>query len=741
MNSERLHLIIEGQVQGVGFRPHVYRIAHELALSGFVLNTANGVEIEIQGPNCRKFIEQLQKTLPTLARIDKITQQAIPSLKDSAPFKIMGSENGLSKTMIAPDTCICDACLDELFDPNSRYYHYAFLNCMHCGPRLSITQALPYDRKNTSMRAFPLCAHCHSEYHDAHNRRYHAQPIACEACGPSLSSSIDDIVKTIRAGKIVALKGLGGYQFICDANNNEAILRLRQKKNRPAKPFAIMQANIESVKSIVDLDELSQELLLSPARPIVLIKKQDSSLAESIDFGLAHLGIMLPSTPLHYLLFHALAGKPQGHEWLKQALPYRLIVSSANMNGDPIIIEDEKAYQELSKIADLVVSHNRAIVAGLDDSVIQIIKQKPAFIRRARGFAPQRIKLPFAVPETLALGGQLKNTFCITRGDEAFVSQHNGSLNNKASIEFFHQHLSHWLALLEVKPKRIACDLHPDFYTSQLAHEYELTPISVQHHHAHLVSVATEHHLTRPTLGVALDGYGYGDNSESWGGELFLFDHQHYQRMASLEPLPQVGGDKAAREPWRMGAAVLHLLGKNAEISDRFKMQTQAQDVANLLKSKMPIAKSSSCGRLFDAASALLGINHISSYEGQAALQLESLVQQPETLANGFTIKNGQLSMLPTLNYLLKLDPIRGANLFHGSLIEGLGVWVTTHAKQLKLQDVVLSGGCFLNKILTEGLTGYLTKQGLCVYLAKDLPPNDGGLCLGQAFIAATKKM
>ena len=736
MGCERLQILITGQVQGVGFRPHVFRIARLLDLTGWVQNNASGVLIEIQGASTLGFLTELKASLPPLARIDDIKTHEITIVCHEKIFQIVPSQPGCARTIISPDTCVCSDCLNELFDPNSRYYRYPFLNCTQCGPRFTITRMLPYDRSQTSMSEFPLCPACHADYTDPTNRRYHAQPTACAHCGPQLSLPIAAISKALSDGKIIALKGLGGYQLLCDARNEAAILTLRQRKNRDAKPLALMVANTMSAAHLVTVDSHAERLLKSPARPIVLLKQLDETLSPTIAPGLSHLGIMLPSTPLHYLLFNAMLGIPEGCDWMEDAQPTVFIVTSANLAGHPLIIDDKTADYELSSIADVIVSYNRHIVSRADDSVIRIMNNAPVFIRRARGFVPERIKLPYPIPPTLALGSHLKNTFCITRHDEAFISQHMGSLTNKATIEFFHESLTHWMHFLDVNIERIACDSHPNFYTTQLAYQYNLPVIPVQHHHAHLASVAAEHHILKPALGLALDGYGYGDDGEAWGGELLLLDNTHVQRLGSFLPLPLPSGEIAAREPWRMAASILHRLGMNDEITKRFAERPQASLLAALFRTQMPMPFTSSCGRLFDAASALLGINLMSHYEGHAAMQLESLVTQIDVLPNGWSVDNDHFNMLPTFAHLLNVNPTRGANLFHGTLIAGLTAWISSSAKRLSTDIILLSGGCFLNMVLSEGLYNQLTQRGLKVYLPQRLPPNDGGLSLGQAWIA-----
>lgn len=741
MAIERLQLLVIGIVQGVGFRPQVYRLAQALRLTGWVQNHPEGVLIEIQGVGIHQFTSQLLASLPPMARVDAILPTKIDPAPHESDFQIIHSAQGPANTMISPDLNVCPDCLHELFDPESRYFYYPFLNCMHCGPRFTMTHHLPYDRATTAMAAFALCPACQKDYHSPTNRRYHAQPTACTECGPQLSMPLTKIAQALAAGQIVALKGQGGYQLLCDARNAQAIMTLRQRKARPDKPLAVMVLNTRSANNQVALSAYASQLLESAARPIVLLPKIAATLPAIIAPNLAHLGIMLPSTPIHYLLFHALLNYPAGNQWLTQSTPLALIVTSANINGNPLITDDIIAKQALTGIADQIITYNRCIVTRADDSVMQMINDKPAFIRRARGFAPLCIKLPSAMPSTLALGGYLKNTFCITRDNEAFVSQHIGSLTNKQTIDFLHESLNHWRRFLGVKLERIACDQHPDFYTSSLAHEFELDIISVQHHYAHLAACAAEHQLLEPALGLALDGYGYGENAEAWGGELFLFDCTQSQHLGRLLPLPFVSGDRTAREPWRMAASVLHLLGQTDQIVRRFADQPQASLVANLCASTPFLPVTSSCGRLFDAASALLGINHVATYEGQAARELESLVTELVVLPQGWSMTQNQLSFLPLLAQLLTLDPISGANLFHGTLIAGLTAWVTDLARRLSIAHVVLSGGCFLNRILAEGLMTQLTQQAIKVYLPQQLPPNDGGLSLGQAFIAGTQAL
>ncbi|AMP94032.1 carbamoyltransferase [Legionella pneumophila subsp. pascullei] len=738
---ERVQISIQGLVQGVGFRPCVYKLAKQMELTGFVQNNASGVLIEIQGQYLSQFIPKLRDQLPPLATIHNVEFISLPVISNETAFEILDSQQGKANTAITPDVCICSECLSELFDPQSRYYRYPFLNCTHCGPRFTITRNLPYDRCQTSMSQFRLCQWCQSDYLNPDNRRYHAQPTACGHCGPQLSVSVDEITQRIGEGEIIALKGLGGYQFICDARNEETISKLRLRKNRETKPFALMVANVKSAERIAEVSSQARLVLESRERPIVLLRKKGAFLPDGIAPGLNHLGIMLPSTPLHYLLFNSFLGNPDYCQWLDEYHPMVLVVTSANIGGEPLIIDDKKAEQGLLAIADKIVSHDREIITRADDSVVHMVNEAPRLIRRARGYVPIPLKLPYEIPPTLALGGHLKNTFCITRGNEAFVSQHIGSLNNKATIEYFHESLHHLLKFLAVKPEKIACDWHPDFYTSRLAQEYGLPFYGVQHHHAHLASVAAEYGIQEPVLGLVLDGYGFGSNSESWGGELLLLEKATFKRIGHFFPILQPGGELAAREPWRMAAGILYTLGRGDEIPQRFKEQTQAPYLLQLLEKKIHCPLTTSCGRLFDAVSALLGVESLSRFEGHAAMRLESMVTHPQILNKGWVINDNVFDMRPALRFLANTKEQQlGANLFHGTLIAGLSEWITGICREKGMRMLLLSGGCFLNQVLAEGLVHSLIKSGINPLLPQLLPPNDGGIALGQAWIVGIKE-
>ena len=758
----RLAIRIRGQVQGVGFRPFVYRLAHDLKLGGWVRNDAAGVAIEAQGSAMalRRFLTALRQP-PPLARIDELKITTLPARAGQEDFLIQTSCAGPALAEITPDTAVCAACLAELFDPADRRYRYPFINCTHCGPRYTITRTIPYDRPNTSMAGFPLCPDCAREYHDPADRRFHAQPVACPACGPRLklcdakgnsmvaADAVAATLEQLQDGAIVAIKGLGGFHLACDARDAATVARLRQRKQREAKPFAVMAANLASLAPWIECNAHEQWLLEAPERPIVLLAKRpnaDAGLA-GVAPGLDRLGVMLPYTPLHYLLFYEAAGRPDGSGWLAHAWPLLLVMTSANPGGEPLVIDDEEAFARLAGIADSFLTHDRAIVARCDDSVRFWRPNGAAFVRRARGDVPRRIVLPAAGPPVLACGGWLKNTICLTRDAQAYLSPHIGDLDNAAACHAMEEMVERLLETLRIIPDRVACDRHPDFYSSRFAAafaaERDLPCLTVQHHHAHIAAIAAEHGLNQPVLGLALDGVGLGDDGGHWGGELLWVNGASYRRLGSLRPLPLPGGDRTAREPWRMAAAVLHVLGRGGEISRRFPGPL-AESVRRLLErgDEMRQPLTSSAGRLFDAAAALLGLRRISAYEGQAAMELEALAANfgpAEPLADGYHLTaDGQLDLLPLLTWLTDqaATPPIGAARFHATLALALADWVTQAARREAATDIALGGGCFLNRLLSVQIRDLLEWNGLRVYEASQAPPNDGGLSLGQAWAA-----
>lgn len=741
--TRRIAIRVRGQVQGVGFRPYVFRLAQEFRISGWVANDGEGVSIEAQGIQPERLLHAMQQGLPPLAKIKAIEVKEIALRARERKFAIRRSRHGKPDTLFPADTAVCPQCLAELFTPGSRFYHYPFLNCTHCGPRYTVVRSLPYDRANTTLREFTLCPACAGEYHAPSDRRFHAQPTACPHCGPRLSQSPAEIVRRLLAGEIVAVKGLGGYQLICDAGNAGAVAKLRQRKQRDAKPFAVMALNVQSLVGLVRMGVEEASLLNSPERPIVLLRKEVDpafTLAPEIAPGLDRLGVMLPGTPLHYLLLHAAADQPAGMDWLQQALPVYLVVTSANPGGEPLVIGNEEAHQRLAGIADTIVSYNRDIVSPVDDSVVQLLQHGPQIIRRARGYVPQAVDLGRVVPPILAVGGHLKNTVCVTRGSQAFVSQHIGSLDNPATVEFFENSIERLCEFLKVEPEIVAHDLHPEFISTRYAQGLGLTCVGVQHHHAHLAAVAAEHHIDEPVLGLSLDGYGMGEDGTAWGGELFLLQAGKATRLASLRPMRQPGGERAAREPWRMAAAVLSDLGEQAQIPSRFSTQVQAAQINTLLERNLHCPPTTSCGRLFDAVAALLGVATHNRYEGEAAMRLQSLVTGPSVLAGGWSFTETELDLRPLLHSLLSCDAETGANRFHGTLAAALSEWVIHNATQLDIHKVLLGGGCLQNSYLANGLLRNLQLHNIEGLLNQAVPANDGGLSLGQAWVAALRQ-
>jgi len=757
----RARIRVRGQVQGVGFRPFVYRLARESGLAGWVRNDGEGVEIEVQGTGeaIEEMVRRLGSDAPTLARVDSVERQPRPVERHARGFEIRASAGGPAATGITPDTAVCPDCLAELFDPGNRRYRYPFINCTQCGPRYTLTARLPYDRPHTSMAVFRQCPPCQSEYDHPENRRFHAQPNACPDCGPELTlldasgarladgDPVAETLKRLRRGEIIALKGLGGFHLACDATNAGAVAALRQRKQREEKPFALMVAGVASLGRWVESSAPAQALLRSAERPIVLLRKRADAdrMLEGVAPGLAWLGIMLPYTPLHYLLFHEAAGRPEGLGWLAQPQDLVLVMTSANPGGEPLVTGNGEALGRLHGIADAFLTHNRDILVGCDDSVVRCVEGgMPQFIRRARGWTPRAIKLARSGPSVLAVGGWFKNTVCVTRGDEAYVSQHVGDLDNAPTCVSLENTAAHLMDVLQVAPEVVAHDLHPDFHSTRfacdLARERNLPLVGVQHHHAHVAAVAAEHRLEGPVLGLALDGVGLGADGGIWGGELLLVDGAASTRLGRLRPLALPGGDRAAREPWRMAASALHALGRADEIQRRFP-GPRAFAVRQMLESGVHAPETSSAGRLFDAAAGLLGLREHQAFEGQAPMLLEGLADAhgpADPLQHGFRLmEDGTLDFLPLLGALAEdRDQGRAASVFHSTLTLGLARWVLAFSERDGIRRVVFGGGCFLNRVLAGALGLALAEAGLEVCQASQVPPNDGGLSLGQAWIA-----
>ncbi|MFN7096732.1 MAG: Sua5/YciO/YrdC/YwlC family protein, partial [Gammaproteobacteria bacterium] len=548
-----------------------------------------------------------------------------------------------------------------------------------------------------------------------------------------------EVVDAIKEGKIVAIKSVGGYQLICDAHNENAIIRLRKNKERSHKPFIIMVLNTQSASQYVALTEEAKNSLESQQRPIVILPKIENNLPTQIAPHLNTLGVMLPYTPIHYLIFERLIELKKDLHWLNNANPSALIVTSGNNYGNPIITDDELAEKNLTDIADLIVNYNRDIVSHVDDSVVNLANNKTFFIRRARSYALQAIELPYEIPATIALGGHLKSTICITRNNEAFVSQHIADLTNVDSINVYHKTLNQILKLLNIKPACVAHDTHPNFYTSRIAPQFKLPIFAIQHHHAHLASMAAQTKLTKPALGLALDGFGLGERQESWGGELMHYQKTSYSRLGSLKPVLLPGGEQVVKQPWRMAVSILYELNKKAELHKRFSYYPSLFQLVKLLDEKVYMPMTTSCARLFDAISALLGICEFSTYEGQAAMMLESKVTTPTINEHGWSISDNQLNLLPLIDTILTCNQQDGANVFHGTLAAALIDWVVTNIVKFDTTNVILAGGCFLNRVLLELMINGLKKHNLTPIFPEDAIPSDAGLSLGQAWVAGNR--
>src|SRR5574343_592929 len=745
---------IRGLVQGVGFRPYVWRLANELGLIGWVRNDGSGVIATVGGKNWPIFKKRLPLEAPRLARIDAIEDEAAEVSGEG--FAILASESGEVQTAIGPDAGICPECIADLFNPANRRWRYAFTTCTHCGPRYTVSRRIPYDRAQTSLAAFPLCPSCNDEYTAPADRRFHAETTCCPDCGPRLSlldatgqplagDPIADTLRLLRAGQIVAIKGLGGLHLACDARNAAAVAELRERKQREAKPFAVMGLNAASLATYARIGDGERALLHSVAAPIVLCPKGEAEL-KGIAPGLAWLGVTLPATPLHLLLWHEAAGRPAGTDWLADASDLLLVMTSANPHGEPLVIANDEALERLSDIADAYLLHDRDIVIRCDDSVV---RAGPAFIRRARGYVPVPIPLADDGPTVLALGGYLKNTLCVMKGRQAFLSQHIGGLDNAAAIGFLEETVAHLLDILDVRPDVVAHDLHPDFASThlalRLADGWGVPAIAVPHHAAHLAAIAAEHGVAEPLFGLALDGVGLGPDGGAWGGELLRLDGATCQRLGHLQPLRLPGGDRAAREPWRMAVAALHGAGLVEHIGGWLQAtwpQRDAGPLLTLLDRDLRCPPTTSLGRWFDAAAGLLGVRDTMAFEGQAAMELEGLAARHgplPPLGGGWQLHDGGriLDLTPMLAALLEApDAATGAALFHATLAAGLADWALAALLPAGSRTLAVGGVCAMNAILMAALRERLAEAGVSLLEARQAPPNDGGLALGQGWLA-----
>ncbi|WP_457597181.1 carbamoyltransferase HypF [Hydrogenimonas sp.] len=739
---------ITGIVQGVGFRPTLYRYAVEAGVTGFVGNDAEGVIVEIEGEEAalRRLIERLREAPPPLARIDAIAIETIP-LKGESAFTIAASSHDTAKqAAVSPDVSLCEACLKEMRDPENRRYRYPFINCTDCGPRYTIVRTVPYDRPNTSMAKFTMCEACEAEYHDPMDRRYHAQPIACFDCGTQLSlmdsegralegDAIEEAAKLLVEGKIVAVKGLGGFHLMCDATSEEAVARLRERKGRPDKPFAVMVKDMRTARRLARVQEREAALLQSKERPIVLLKKSGTTeLAEGVAPGIDRIGLMLPYTPLHYLLFDHIA-RP-------------LVATSANLSDEPIIKESGALIEKLGHVADAVLDHDRDILNACDDSVAQVVGDRVQWIRVARGVAP--MTLPIASQEAiLAVGAQQKNTIALSLQDAVILSPHVGDLGSLEAMAFFEETVATFGRLYDFRPQRVVCDLHPGYDTTRwalaLAKKEGLKSTAVQHHHAHALAVMAEHGVHEEILAFVWDGTGYGEDGTVWGGEVLLCDAAGYRRVGHLRPFRLLGGERAVREPRRSALALLYEIFVEAveELSlptlDAFTPAEKGL-LFQAWRKGMGSPLTTSMGRLFDAMASLLGIVHRVSYEGQSGMMLETLAAQEKAAQwlDGFALQESETGWVcdwePVVRAIVGGKVGSPARFF----IESLAEMVARLAARYPDRRIALCGGVFLNRTLMEACLRRLPAERLL--LPERLPPGDGAIALGQLWYALHEK-
>jgi hydrogenase maturation protein HypF len=748
----RRRVFVDGIVQGVGLRPYVYALAAQLRLGGSVSNDARGVVIEIEGSaaDVAEFLARLRREAPPLASLESVHTLSMPP-SGATEFVIAESQrDGERAALISPDIATCDACLTELFTPTNRRFLYPFTNCTNCGPRFTIVRGVPYDRHLTTMAGFPMCAACAREYHDPRNRRFHAQPISCPACGPRLQlldrggatqsgDPIQSCAAALRAGRIVAVKGLGGYHLAVAATLPQAVAALRARKHREDRPFAIMARDLAAARRLAEIDAAEAQLLSSPRRPIVLLQRRaDAPLADAVAPGNRFIGVMLPYTPLHHLL-GLLFGEP-------------IVLTSGNVSDEPIAYTDDDALSRLGGIADYVLTHDRPIHIRTDDSVTRVFRGAELTIRRSRGSAPQPLTLPWRAPRPiLACGGELKNTFCLVKDAHAFISHHVGDLENFQTLQAYRDGIAHMRRLFDIEPQVVAYDLHPEYLSSKFAlQQRDVELVAVQHHHAHIAACLAENEIEGPAIGVAFDGLGYGLDGTLWGGEFFVADLADCERVAHLEPVPLPGGTSAIRQPWRMAAAYLDAaygcsLAGELAIADRHR--DHWSQVMALARMRINTPLTSSVGRLFDAVAAILGVRDVVRYEGQAAIELEQMADRSERGLYRCRWDPTPPYRLPGRAFVRAVvDDLRAgtppaiiAARFHNA-VAALIVDVCDALRAARgLSVVALSGGVFQNLLLLERAVSGLEQHGFRALRHSRVPPNDGGISYGQAVVAAAR--
>ena len=761
---------VEGTVQGVGFRPFVYSLASRLGLTGVVGNDVDGVFAEVEGPvaTVQEFLVALETEAPPLARIERITTRNI-NLNGGHGFRIAHSEpGGQRRTLVSADSATCADCLAELADPADRRFGYPFINCTNCGPRFTIVKDVPYDRPLTTMAGFEMCAQCAAEYRDPADRRFHAQPTCCPACGPSLrllgpggtvlagegpGEPVRAAAALLRAGLVLAVKGLGGYHLATDATSEVATAALRGRKHREDKPFAVMVAGLDTARELCEVDETAAGLLASPRRPIVLLPRRDGagvarvSIAPSVAPGNRQLGVMLPYTPLHHLLLAAVAGP--------------MVATSGNVSDEPIVYDDAEALDRLAGIADAFLTHDRPIHVRADDSVVRSLRGREMLLRRSRGYAPEPVRTGAFARPVLACGAELKNTFCLAKERHAFVSPHIGDLENAATLRSFTEGIEHFRRLFDVTPEVVAHDLHPEYLSTKfaidladraLADETGLDLVGVQHHHAHIASCLADNGERGPVIGVAFDGTGFGTDGTIWGGEFLVADLAGFTRGGHLAPVPMPGGAAAIRQPWRMAAAYLDAAGLDAaglEAAglDVARRNERWADVVALARRGVNAPLTSSAGRLFDAAAALLGVRDTINYEGQAAIELEQLTDPAEAGAyqagiddgEPFGVRGGDLIAAAAADLRAGVAREVIAGRFHNAVVALIEEGCVLLRERHGLATVALSGGVFQNLLVLRGAAARLEARGFRVLLHSRVPGNDGGISLGQAVVAAAR--
>lgn len=753
--QKRLRSLFTGIVQGVGFRPSLYRLARRHNLSGFIKNTGQGVHLEIEGESflLDLFHSELSRSYPPMSQVENIITEEI-LLKHDQTFTILKStSDARPDVLITPDIATCIKCRDELTNPLNRRYAYPFINCTECGPRLTILKEVPYDRANTSMACFPLCKSCSLEFEDPDNRRYHAEPNACPDCGPKLSlfdrqgneiiskNPIFDTIEFLSNGQIVVIKGLGGFHLCADAYNNEAVNKLREAKFREEKPFAIMVKDVLQAAELCEINEHEKELLISSECPIVLLKKKKfSPIAKKVAGNMPCLGIMLPYTPLQHLLF----------ENSFQAL----IMTSANKKDEPICIGNREVVNKLSGIADYFLVHNRDILVRNDDSITMVSSGKPVMLRRSRGYVPSPVSLGRSYPDVLALGSYLKSTACIVTGKRAYLSPHIGDLETPEARDFLLESVNLIKSIAKTSPKTIACDMHPDYFSTSLAKQMEPENlVQVQHHHAHIVSCMAENHVSGDVIGIAMDGTGYGLDNTIWGGEFLIADERNFTRAGHLKNVIISGGESSIRQIWRIALSLIKDVHPDSwkQIAKELNFCLSEEDLElfeSAIEKRINCFTTSSLGRLFDAVSCLIGIKNRVSFEGQAAMELEAIVEPGHDTVLGFSIYPGKdshiLDLMPAIKDIIEMrinhrELKYMATAFHLTLVSAFTNMAERIREEENLNRVLLSGGCFQNRILLEGCVNRMEKKGFEVFTHSLVPANDGGISLGQAVCAASR--